>query len=178
MLIPQCWQMSHLSHYYVEILLNYTAIQTCQFLLDGEYNRRDSWDFQHILHSNAALFTLHHRVANYMNILQLNNVASSETHYFPWFKGRSFANLLCSVKSWFLISWLAEWESVYCCHGKLCCAHWSSRHFKRGLCCSKVLTMLNQSNHCDQTFINWIPRVKKETRNKCSSVANTCPLIH
>lgn len=46
-------------------------------------------------------------------ILHQNNAASSDTHFSPWFKGSSFANLWNRVKSCFLISGLAEWESRF-----------------------------------------------------------------
>lgn len=57
-----------------------------QFKLVSIYSVQNTKDeiwgiFSTFLHSHAALFTLHHSVANYMNILQLNNVASSEAHY-------------------------------------------------------------------------------------------------
>ena len=54
---------------------------------------------------SQPLFTLHHREANYTSMLQLNNVASGEIHYSPWFKGSSLACVLCAVSR--ADSWLA-----------------------------------------------------------------------
>lgn len=73
--------------------------------------------------THSCIYPCHHRVANYMNILQRSNVASGETHYFPWFKDGSLANLLCGVKSWFWLAWLAEWISWFTVAMESCASH-------------------------------------------------------
>lgn len=55
-----------------------------------------------------------------------------------WFKGRSQANLLCTVKSRF---WLAHCYTVYGCHGKRCYTHWSFPHYKGGDCSIEAIAM-------------------------------------
>lgn len=99
-------------------------------------------------------------------ILHQNNAASSDTHFSPWFKGSSFANLWNRVKSCFLISRLREWESPFAV---------SMENFHTLIIPPlpkriKVLMILNQSDHINISK-NSMPSAKKKekkrTRNTC-----------
>lgn len=94
-----------------------------------------------------------------------NNAASSETHFLPWFKGSSFANLWNRVKSCLLISGLAEWESRF----TVAMENFHTLiipHFPKRI---KVLMILNQSNHNDQSIYKTrCPLQKKNKKRECA----------